>query len=42
VASEKFFTLPHRLRHYHPPLYELLAGYYRVDPREWFGRAEQR
>jgi MtfA peptidase len=39
VASERFFTLPGRLRHYHPALYELLRGYYRVDPREWFGEA---
>jgi Mlc titration factor MtfA (ptsG expression regulator) len=39
VASERFFTLPGRLRHYHPALYDLLRGYYCVDPREWFGEA---
>jgi Mlc titration factor MtfA (ptsG expression regulator) len=36
VASERFFTLPERLRHYHPSLYDLLKSYYRLDPMEWF------
>lgn len=37
VASERFFTLPARLRHFHPALYGLLQRYYRVDALEWFG-----
>lgn len=41
VASERFFTLPHRLRRYHPSLHELLRGYYRVDPGEWFDPADE-
>jgi Mlc titration factor MtfA (ptsG expression regulator) len=32
VASEVFFTAPADLAAEHPPLYELLAGYYRQDP----------
>jgi Mlc titration factor MtfA (ptsG expression regulator) len=38
VASERFFTLPHLLRRYHPLLYELLAHYYGVDAAAWFSR----
>jgi Mlc titration factor MtfA (ptsG expression regulator) len=40
VASERFFTLPGRLRHYHPALYELLAEFYCVEPLQWFARSE--
>jgi Mlc titration factor MtfA (ptsG expression regulator) len=36
VASERFFTRPDRLRHYHPSLYELLAEYYGTEPIRWF------
>jgi Mlc titration factor MtfA (ptsG expression regulator) len=36
VASERFFTQPVRLRHYHPPLYRVLAEFYRVEPIVWF------
>jgi hypothetical protein len=35
-ASEAFFCLPHDLRGLHPDVYELLAGYYKVDPTRWF------
>lgn len=38
VASERFFTLPEHLRHFHPRLYEVLADYYGVDPIRWFAR----
>jgi Mlc titration factor MtfA (ptsG expression regulator) len=41
VASERFFTRPHRLRRYHRSLYELLRGYYQVDPGEWFNPADE-
>jgi Mlc titration factor MtfA (ptsG expression regulator) len=36
TASECFFTVPARLRHYHPGLYEVLAGLYALNPVEWF------
>ena len=36
VASERFFTLPWQLRHYHRRLYEVLAEFYSVEPTEWF------
>lgn len=36
VASERFFTLPHELKHHHPELFELLRSGYVVDTREWF------
>ncbi len=36
VASEKFFSLPGRLRQAHPDLFQVLAEYYRVDPLQWF------
>jgi len=35
VASEVFFEQPGRLAAEHPPLYEELARYYRIDPRAW-------
>lgn len=37
VASERFFTQPAKLRHFHPALYEMLALAYAVDPQKWFG-----
>jgi Mlc titration factor MtfA (ptsG expression regulator) len=36
AVSERFFAVPHRLRHYHPKVYDVLEGYYRVDPSSWF------
>ena len=36
TASECFFTVPAKLRHYHPGLYEVLGALYAVDPLEWF------
>jgi MtfA peptidase len=36
TASERFFTQPAKLRHYHPALYELLSAIYLVDPETWF------
>jgi Mlc titration factor MtfA (ptsG expression regulator) len=35
-ASEAFFCLPEDLREAFPAIYDLLAGYYRVDPLKWF------
>ena len=32
VAAESFFTMPSEMRHEHPALYELLAGYFVLDP----------
>ena len=41
VASERFFMVPMKLRHYHGKLYHLLAESYRVDPVRWFaGRGQ--
>jgi Mlc titration factor MtfA (ptsG expression regulator) len=40
VASERFFTQPGRLRHYHAALYEVLGEYYRVEPVRWFAGRE--
>jgi Mlc titration factor MtfA (ptsG expression regulator) len=36
VASERFFTQPAKLRHYHPSLYGVLEETFAVDPAEWF------
>jgi Mlc titration factor MtfA (ptsG expression regulator) len=41
VASERFFTVPGRLMHYHPELYDVLAAYYRLDPTRWFAGREE-
>jgi len=35
VASEVFFEQPERMAAEHPELFVELAGYYRVDPRNW-------
>jgi Mlc titration factor MtfA (ptsG expression regulator) len=35
VASECFFRRPLELQHEHAELYQLLRGFYRLDPREW-------
>ncbi|PMB18511.1 hypothetical protein CEN47_24330 [Fischerella thermalis CCMEE 5319] len=35
VATETFFEKPQQLLKMHPALYELLQGYYQVDPGEW-------
>lgn len=35
VLSEYFFDVPHELSEEHPVLFDLLKGYYRVNPREW-------
>ena len=36
VVTETFFERPQQLRQQHPALYEILYGYYRVDPVSWF------
>jgi Mlc titration factor MtfA (ptsG expression regulator) len=41
VTSERFFTRPARLRHYHPSLYDILAEYYGVEPIRWFPGGEE-
>jgi MtfA peptidase len=38
TASERFFTQPHKLRHYHSELYETLAATYALDPERWFAK----
>jgi len=38
VVSERFFTVPAQLRHYHQNLYDLLAEFYGVEPMKWFAR----
>ena len=35
VATETFFERPHELAAEYPELYEELARFYRLDPREW-------
>ena len=40
VASECFYTLPIELHEDHPALYDILAEYYRVDPRKWFAKRD--
>jgi len=35
AVSERFFTVPERLRQYHPKVYEVLEGYYHIDPSMW-------
>ena len=35
-ASEAFYCRPHDLHGEAPEVYDLLMGYYRVDPRRWF------
>ena len=35
VATETFFEKPHAMKKRHPELYEVLKGYYKLDPVEW-------
>ena len=35
VASEVFFEQPESLARSHPPLYEVLSGFYRLNPLSW-------
>lgn len=35
VATETFFERPRDMARHHGELFELLAAYYRLDPREW-------
>ena len=35
VATETFFEKPAQMAQHHAELFEVLKGYYRVDPREW-------
>jgi len=35
VATETFFEKPHGMADRHAELFEVLRGYYRVDPRDW-------
>jgi Mlc titration factor MtfA (ptsG expression regulator) len=36
VLTERFFTVPTRLRRYHPKIWDLLSEYYGVNPSRWF------
>jgi MtfA peptidase len=38
VACERFFTVPTLLKRAHPELYDLFAGFYRLDPTTWFAK----
>jgi Mlc titration factor MtfA (ptsG expression regulator) len=38
VASERIFMQPNKLQRLYPSLFQLLADFYRVDPRKWFDR----
>jgi Mlc titration factor MtfA (ptsG expression regulator) len=35
VVSELFFEQPTALAAYHPALYRVLSGYYRLNPLSW-------
>jgi len=35
VTTECFFELPLDLREFHPDLYRVLAGFYKVEPADW-------
>jgi Mlc titration factor MtfA (ptsG expression regulator) len=35
VATETFFEKPHAMKSWHPELYKVLKGYYKLDPVEW-------
>ena len=37
-ASERFFTVPLKLRHFYPAVYDVLERYYGLKTIEWFGR----
>jgi Mlc titration factor MtfA (ptsG expression regulator) len=38
VATETFFEKPRQLYKKHPELYAEMAGFYGMDPKEWFAR----
>lgn len=38
VLSEKFFTVPRELKHFHPNLHEILVEYYGIDPSGWLAQ----
>src|SRR5262249_2080298 len=35
VVCERYFMAPSQLRRFYPQLYELLAGYFKLDPLAW-------
>lgn len=35
VATETFFEQPHDMAAHHTELFEMMRGYYRLDPRDW-------
>ena len=35
-ASERFFTVPLKLRHFYPAIYDVLEKYYVLKTAEWF------
>jgi hypothetical protein len=39
AVSERFFTVPDQLREHYPEVYEVLAGYYQIEPANWFTAA---
>ena len=40
-ATESFFERPKKLKEYHPEIYDILEGYYGLDPLPW-SRAEEK
>ncbi len=38
VATETFFERPEQMARHHAELFEVLAAYYRIDPRDWQAR----
>lgn len=40
VATETFFEKPRQMAEHHAELFEVLARYYRIDPRDWLSRPD--
>ena len=41
-ATESFFERPKKLKEYHPEIYDILEGYYGLDPLPWSTAEEKR
>jgi Mlc titration factor MtfA (ptsG expression regulator) len=41
VATETFFGKPQEMKEGHPELYEVLKGYYKLDPLTWVSAASE-
>lgn len=41
VATETFFEKPRQMAKHHKELFDILANYYRIDPRDWIHAPEE-